>query len=751
MKSFRIGVLVFFMSFFSGVTAQVNLDSLFGVWNDETKADTSRLKAIHKIAWNGYLFSQPDSAFYFAQLKYDFALKVDNKKYMAQAINTQGISFHFKGNNEKALEYFEKSLKIAEEIGDKRGIGNSYNHIGLISNEQGNYAKALEYYEKSLKIYEEIGATATHSTYNNIGGIYIEQGNYEKALEYLEKSLNIKKEIGDKKGVGSSYNNIGIIYKEQGNYEKALEYHEKSFKIAEEIGDKRGIGNSYGNIGIIYKEQGNNEKALEYYEKSLNIKKEIGYKRGIGSSYNNIGIIYKEQGNYEKALEYQEKSLKILEEIGDKKGVGNSYGNIGGIYKEQGNYEKALEYILKNKKIYEEINTLQGLDKVAESLMEVYEKLGNNKKALENHKLYVTVKDSLATMDGIEKEKQRQFHEQYLLEKQADSIKHADEIILHQAEAKTQKQRSNGLALIAVIVILSLVIVFRQLKKVNSQKATIEAQHQKLNDTFEELNQTHTKLNETYTEITDSINYAKRIQDALMTSTVYMKDVIPKSFIYFKPKDVVSGDFYWVYKNPKGQIFFTAVDCTGHGIPGAFMSMIGNSFLNEIIIENKIEDTGQILNNMREQIIKALKQEGVSSDSKDGMDMAICKYDPKKKTVQYSGAYNPLLHISKDEVNLIKADNQPVAYFTGKKTPFTAHEIKVKKGDILYIYSDGFQDQFGGPKGKKYMAVKYRKFLHSIAELPAEEQKQKMEQEFSSWKGSQDQIDDVCVMGVRVS
>ena len=206
-----------------------------------------------------------------------------------------------------------------------------------------------------------------------------------------------------------------------------------------------------------------------------------------------------------------------------------------------------------------------------------------------------------------------------------------------------------------------------------------------------------------------------------------------------------------MYKNPKGQIFFTAVDCTGHGIPGAFMSMIGNSFLNEIIIENKTEDTGQILNNMREQIIKALKQEGVSTDSKDGMDMAICKYDPKKKTVQYSGAYNPLLHISKDEVNLIKADNQPVAYFTGKKTPFNAHEIKVKKGDMLYIYSDGFQDQFGGTKGKKYMAVKFRKFLHSIAELPADEQKQKMEQEFNSWKGSQDQIDDVCVMGVRIT
>ena len=184
MKLFRIGVLVFFISLFCGVKAQVNLDSLFGVWKDESKADTSRLKAIYEIAWHGYLFSQPDSVFYYAQLEYDFALKVDNKKYMAQALNSQGVSFYFKGNYEKALEYYEKSLKISEEIGCKKGMGKSY---------------------------------------NNIGNIYLNQGNYEKALEYYEKSLKISEEIGCKKGMGSTLGNIGLIYHNQGNYEKALE------------------------------------------------------------------------------------------------------------------------------------------------------------------------------------------------------------------------------------------------------------------------------------------------------------------------------------------------------------------------------------------------------------------------------------------------------------------------------------------------------------------------------------------------
>ena len=234
---------------------------------------------------------------------------------------------------------------------------------------------------------------------------------------------------------------------------------------------------------------------------------------------------------------------------------------------------------------------------------------------------------------------------------------------------------------------------------IKAQKVVIEGQHQ--------------KLNQSHQEITDSINYAKRIQDALMTSTVYMKDVIPESFIFFQPKDVVSGDFYWVYRSPKGQIYFTVADCTGHGVPGAFMSMIGTSLLNEFIIENALEDTAEILNNMREQIIKSLKQKGAGGENKDGMDMALCKYDPKKKTVQYAGAYNPLIHISGKEVNHIKGDNQPIALHTGKKSLFTNHELKVKKGDMLYIYSDGFADQFGGERNKKFMAGKFKKLLLS--------------------------------------
>ena len=697
MKFFKGIIIVCSFLLLSAVKSQVNLDSLWMVWNDTSQADTSKLKAIHKIAWDGYLFSNPDSAFYFAQMHYDFAIKVGDKKNMAKALKTQGVSFHIKGNYDKALEYYEKSLKISEEIGDKKGMSSSY---------------------------------------NNIGNIYKGQGNYEKALEYHENSLKIKEEKDDKKGMGTSYNNIGNIYSNQRNFEKALEYHEKSFKIKEEIGDKKGMADSYNNIGTISSDQGNNEKALEYYEKSLKIFELIGDKQGIGDSYNNIGNIYKDQGNDEKALDYFEKCLKILEEIGDKKGIGLSYLNIGVIYQKQGNDEKSLKYLLMSKKIWEEINLITFLNETAKVLTVVYEKLDKPQKALENYKLHVKFKDSLAKMDGIEKERQRQFNEQYLLDKQADSIKYANEITIQKAETKAKEEEIKtqriieGVLIVGILLVIGfLVFVYKQLNTTKAQKLVIEEKQQ---------------------EITDSINYAKRIQDAMMTSSGYIKDVLPESFIYFNPKDVVSGDFYWAFANQSDHVFFTVADCTGHGVPGAFMSMIGTSLLNKIIIENKIKETDQILNELRLQIIKALNQREDGSQ-KDGMDISLCRLDMKNKTLQFSGAMNPLIHVCGDELNIHKGDPQPIGYLSGKETSFTSHSVKIKKGDMVYIFSDGFQDQFGGEKGKKYRSLKFRNLLQSISDKSTDEQKELIEQEFTSWLGDYEQIDDVCVMGVKVT
>ena len=257
------------------------------------------------------------------------------------------------------------------------------------------------------------------------------------------------------------------------------------------------------------------------------------------------------------------------------------------------------------------------------------------------------------------------------------------------------------------------------------------------------------RLEEKNKEIVDSINYAKRIQDAMMTSEGYRKSVIPKSFTFFKPKDVVSGDFYWVFKDKKENIFFTVADCTGHGVPGAFMSMIGTSLLNEIIVEKGIMDTNKILDEMRAQIIKSLNQED-NDNQKDGMDISICKLNMEKKTLEFSGAHNPLLIVSGNELITIKGDSQAVGLENVDIKPFTKHSMKIKKDDMIYIYSDGYQDQFGGENGKKYMTANFKKLLLKISKEEEKKQNKLLEIELANWMKNEEQIDDICIMGVRV-
>jgi len=730
---------------FSSKAQEVNLDSLWGVWNDKTQPDTSRLKAMSGIAWKGYLFSQPDSAFYFSQLLYDFAFRVNNQKYMGIALNTQGISFAIRADYEKALMLYEKSLAIAIETNDKRQIRYCYNNLGILYDSKGDLNDALNYYIKSLEIADDLndkkGLIATN---NNIGIIYSRQANYKMALVHYQNSLRIAAEIGDALLSSDAKFNIGIIYKNQGILDRALLYFLEGLDLAIEVGSKDLISSTNLNIGVIYKMKGENTKALKYFFDAVDLSLEIEDVVTLAISYSNIGNVYLEMDDKGKAFEFYLNSLNLSEETGNKSIMSDAYQNMGNLYFKQEDFEQALEYLLESKNILQEVNTIKGLDDISELLSEVYKKLGKYKQALEMHELYMETKDSIAKMDAEEALYKFEVDKEYQLKKQADSILHADEIIIQQAEnrakeeqLKSEKQRRTGLLVIVGLVLVSLGFVFMQLRKTRAQKVVIEGQHE--------------KLNESHREITDSINYAKRIQDALMTSAVYIKDVLPESFILFNPKDVVSGDFYWLYRSPKGQIYFTVADCTGHGVPGAFMSMIGTSLLNEFIIENNIEDTAEVLTKMREQIIKSLDQKGLQGENKDGMDMALCKYDPKKGTVQYSGAYNPLIHISKNEINQIKGDSQPVGLHTGKKLPFTSKEIQVAKGDMLYIYSDGFPDQFGGEKGKKYLSGKFKKFLLSISDKPIDEQNTLIKAEFTNWIGDHEQIDDVCVMGVRIT
>lgn len=249
-------------------------------------------------------------------------------------------------------------------------------------------------------------------------------------------------------------------------------------------------------------------------------------------------------------------------------------------------------------------------------------------------------------------------------------------------------------------------------------------------------------------EITSSITYARRIQEAILPADDLLKKNFSEYFVMFKPRDIVSGDFYWI-ADSRSFMYFAAADCTGHGVPGAFMSMLGISLLNEITGEGTFDlDTGEILDTLREKIISALHQQGKDEQSSDGMDIALCKYTRKDKNLEFSGAFNPLLHYSGNKLTEYKADRQPIGFFE-KSKKFTIQNIKIKKGDSLYLFSDGYYDQFGGPRDKRYSTKKLKNTLTGIADMPLKKQLQQLEENFKLWKGDNDQVDDVIVLGLR--
>jgi serine phosphatase RsbU (regulator of sigma subunit) len=249
-------------------------------------------------------------------------------------------------------------------------------------------------------------------------------------------------------------------------------------------------------------------------------------------------------------------------------------------------------------------------------------------------------------------------------------------------------------------------------------------------------------------DITDSIRYARSIQKAILPEKEYGRKLLPEHFILFKPKDIVSGDFYWITEN-KGKVFFAVCDCTGHGVPGAFMSMIGSSLLNEVVNEKGINTPGAIFDEVRSGFINALKQTTDDVQQKDGMDAILCSLDQNRK-LEFAAAYNPLFLIRDGELRDYKADAQPVGFHQGVETPFTNQELTLVKNDVIYLLSDGFQDQFGGPKGKKFKVRKLKNLLLNIYSLPMADQFQKLTEVFDEWKGDLDQVDDVCIMGMRI-
>ena len=619
----------------------------------------------------------------------------------------------------------------------------AYNSFGITFDNAGDHAAALANYNKSIEIREGLGdSMSAVSAISNLGVIYYRLGDYDRAFECYKKSLRIEQSLGDSMGMAGTYSNMGLLYHAQAEYDWAMEHFTLSLGIQQRIGDKYGVAINQNNMGLVNLDLGEFEVALEHYMIAVDNYREIGDSSGLGASYSNIGSAYRSSGDLSMAMEYFIASFEIFESISDKRGLTASQINIGRIHMDRKNYvqaelalEAALERAQKGNFMYE---AKEG----AKAVSELYSALGRHDDALVAYKLFASLKDSL---DNEESQK-KLIRQRYELKLIADSVKAVEEVKVkdaliaaekaeneqHVLQAKQDQQLKYFLYAGLIIALLFGAFIYNRLKLITRQKEIIEDQKQ--------------DVEEKQQEILDSITYAKRIQSAILPPERLVRKCLPDSFILYKPKDIVAGDFYWIEAINNG-ILFAAADCTGHGVPGAMVSVVCNNALNRSVREFGLTVPGEILDKTREIVISEFAKS--EEEVKDGMDIALCAL--MGTTLHYAGAHNPLwvARHGAQEMEELKADRQPIGKYDAA-SPFTTQQVELNSGDTVYVFTDGIVDQFGGEKGKKLKAKAFRAMLMSMQGKALSQQMEEINQSFEQWKGKLDQIDDVCVIGVRI-
>lgn len=614
--------------------------------------------------------------------------------------------------SEKALA--SKKLNKKEELFHKKALIQSYNIIGINNDNMGFYTIALDYYYKSLSFAEDLlDSTKIGALYNNIGLIHERQKNLNKALEFYRKSLNLVRNY-DVSGTATALNNIANLYLENLEIDSALHYYSSGLNVLKGTDNIQQEGSILGNIGVAYEKIDEFDSSLTYHHLAIEKLEDIGEWDGLSNSLYNVGMIHLQLGEFRQAIAFCERGLSVSQKYES-------------IYRESLNCECLYRSYKADKQFDTALEYLERLDSLSELLINE-----------ESTRLIA----------------QKELAYQHQKEMVADSIQHQHEINLSQSEIEAQKKQRKILFIGLIMIVLFLAFVFNRLKITRKQKEEIDLQKSEIEAQKLEVESAHELLAEHHQEIKDSINYAKRIQDAIMPSMDAMNKALGKGFVLYLPKDVVAGDFFWMETSTsldtnQEVVYFAAADCTGHGVPGAMVSVVCSNALTKALLEEKITDTGKLLDRTRELVITQLAKSG--EEVKDGMDISLCALNKKTMELNWSGANNPLWILRKDasDFEIIKADKQPIGV-TFDPTDFTSHNLQLNTGDRIYVFTDGYQDQFGGERGKKFKAAQLKQILVEHKSTNIYEQEKILLLTFNKWKGKLEQIDDVCIIGLEV-
>ncbi|GAB4130692.1 MAG: hypothetical protein Fur0041_00090 [Bacteroidia bacterium] len=662
--------------------------------------DTTRLRLLNKIS-NATANSDVEAAIKFGRQAEQLADKLKDTKAKAEAMGNIAYAVYYSGKSDSAMHLYNRLIVYARKNGDSSNVALCFNRLGFIYREKGQPDQALLHYKQSLKSnVNEAQKAEAATSYLNIGVIYDDLGNPKEALSNELYALKLYQEIQDEVRIANAYARIGNVYTDMDNDSAAIRYYEQSMALFGKNNHKRGVAICLNNLAMIYSEKGDKNKAIELYRQALRLRTEVGDKNGVALIANNMGIEFTSLNQFDSAYFYIQKSMGITQSIGYRDMTRSNYEALAMLFAKQKKYDEAYHCYVR----YHELNDSLFNEKNSKLVAELNAQFESEKRQKENEFL----------------SKQNQLNETQL----------------------RQQKKQNIFLIVGVALLTTLVIIIWR-GAIRSRNANRELKIQKA-----ETDRQKKIVEEQHRDMLDSISYARRIQTAVLPAAEEMQKLFPLSFVLYKPKDIVSGDFWWITERD-GKKIIALADCTGHGVPGAFMSLIGTTLLNEIINVKHITSPGAILDMLTAGVIHSLRQTSEQESTRDGMDISLLVFDPKSNTVAFAAANHSMYFVRNNILHEIKGNRQPVGFFEYGHQPFTVHELDLNHVEEIFLMSDGFADQFGGPQGKKFKYRQLCTLFQEHAQQSVQDQHHILEKAFNEWKGNQEQVDDVLVIGIK--
>lgn len=684
------------------------------------------------------------------QLKSQDQQHLDSLKNVLHSSQNDSIKYHVALNLADKLKYndVDSSIslsKYAIDISSKndwtKELFNANYALAMIYRGQSSDDEARKILTRNLEIAIELtDSNMLGSTYGNIANTYIIYNQYDTAISLYMIALDIFEKTNNKGGISVLHATLGNLYLTMESYDKALHNYLIARKLFEELGNQAYFAITSMNIGIIYRNKNKLDSALVYYEFAKEKFAELEEHLLLAQSIGNIARIYALQENYSKSLDYFKQSSEFFSKFNAIRDLAIVYGDIGAVYDSINDYNNAINYYEKSAKLSMDEDLLDKTASSYESLALVYKKKKDYRASLHYFELFKDYSDSLITVEN------KKNTDKLLIEFETKEKEKEISLLKIDKTLDQERIKRKNILLIAIsfgilFSLLFIIVINRNYKQKKQDNKLLEEQKEEIKTQRDQVVK-HQK------QLTDSITYAGLIQKAMMPENTTLQNIFSDHFIFFNPRDGIGGDFYWV-KVVQDYTIIAAADCTGHGVPGAMLSMLGISILNELARQKEIKTSAQLLERLRDDIKTFLKQGIEDRSVKDGMDISVCVINNISHEMQFAGANNNVFLAQNNEFIELTGTKNPIGVYLSEM-PFENQIYQLKKGDKIYLFSDGFIDQFGGEKGQKYYSNNFKKLLSENVEKPMPEQKSILTKTFENWKGEYDQIDDVLVFGIQI-